>query len=99
MLSSDGTAPVDRPNLSKDYLAGNAPEDGMVGRVQEYFRWMGYALGELGLRRWRTGDALRLRSLAQDWLGENPSITRSAPPQSSASGLITFQIGSGHPFK
>jgi NADPH-dependent 2,4-dienoyl-CoA reductase/sulfur reductase-like enzyme/nitrite reductase/ring-hydroxylating ferredoxin subunit len=27
MLSSDDAAPVDRPNLSKDYLAGNAPED------------------------------------------------------------------------
>jgi apoptosis-inducing factor 3 len=27
MLSSDDTAPVDRPNLSKDYLAGSAPDD------------------------------------------------------------------------
>ncbi len=27
MLSNDDAAPVDRPNLSKDYLAGNAPED------------------------------------------------------------------------
>ena len=27
MLSDDGAPPVDRPNLSKDYLAGNAPED------------------------------------------------------------------------
>jgi len=27
MLSSDAVAPVDRPNLSKDYLAGSAPED------------------------------------------------------------------------
>src|SRR5437868_10765549 len=26
MLSDDGAPPVDRPNLSKDYLAGNAPE-------------------------------------------------------------------------
>jgi NADPH-dependent 2,4-dienoyl-CoA reductase/sulfur reductase-like enzyme/nitrite reductase/ring-hydroxylating ferredoxin subunit len=26
MLSDDDAAPVDRPNLSKDYLAGNAPE-------------------------------------------------------------------------
>jgi nitrite reductase/ring-hydroxylating ferredoxin subunit len=27
MLSSDAAAPVDRPNLSKDYLAGGAPDD------------------------------------------------------------------------
>ena len=27
MLSSDAAAPIDRPNLSKDYLAGSAPED------------------------------------------------------------------------
>jgi NADPH-dependent 2,4-dienoyl-CoA reductase/sulfur reductase-like enzyme/nitrite reductase/ring-hydroxylating ferredoxin subunit len=27
MLSSDADVPIDRPNLSKDYLAGNAPED------------------------------------------------------------------------
>src|SRR5262245_54909893 len=27
MLSNDDAAPVDRPNLSKDYLAGSAPED------------------------------------------------------------------------
>ncbi len=26
MLSADTAAPVDRPNLSKDYLAGSAPE-------------------------------------------------------------------------
>src|SRR4051812_13179890 len=27
LLSSDSAPPVDRPNLSKDYLAGSAPED------------------------------------------------------------------------
>jgi NADPH-dependent 2,4-dienoyl-CoA reductase/sulfur reductase-like enzyme len=27
MLSEDAAAPVDRPNLSKDYLAGRGPED------------------------------------------------------------------------
>jgi len=37
MLSSDDAAPYDRPNCSKDYLAGNAPEDWMPLRPPEYF--------------------------------------------------------------
>jgi len=37
MLSSDGTAPVDRPNLSKDYLAGTAPEDWLPLRPDEFY--------------------------------------------------------------
>jgi NADPH-dependent 2,4-dienoyl-CoA reductase/sulfur reductase-like enzyme len=38
MLSSDDDAPYDRPNCSKDYLAGNAPEDWMPLRPAEYFK-------------------------------------------------------------
>jgi NADPH-dependent 2,4-dienoyl-CoA reductase/sulfur reductase-like enzyme/nitrite reductase/ring-hydroxylating ferredoxin subunit len=37
MLSDDDAAPVDRPNLSKDYLAGNAPEDWIPLRPQSYY--------------------------------------------------------------
>lgn len=37
MLSSDGAMPVDRPNLSKDYLAGNAPEDWLPLRGEDYY--------------------------------------------------------------
>jgi NADPH-dependent 2,4-dienoyl-CoA reductase/sulfur reductase-like enzyme/nitrite reductase/ring-hydroxylating ferredoxin subunit len=37
MLSSDGDAPVDRPNLSKDYLAGSAQEDWMPLRGDEFY--------------------------------------------------------------
>jgi apoptosis-inducing factor 3 len=37
MLSSDGAAPVDRPNLSKDYLAGTAPEDWLPLRPDEFY--------------------------------------------------------------
>ena len=33
LLSSDEAAPYDRPNCSKDYLAGNAPEDWMPLRL------------------------------------------------------------------
>ena len=38
MLSNDAAPPVDRPNLSKDYLAGSAPEDWMPLRPDEFLR-------------------------------------------------------------
>src|ERR1019366_5671914 len=37
MLSSDAAAPVDRPNLSKDYLAGSAPEDWIPLRPDSFY--------------------------------------------------------------
>ena len=37
MLSNDAAAPVDRPNLSKDYLAGNAPEDWVYLRPDKFY--------------------------------------------------------------
>jgi NADPH-dependent 2,4-dienoyl-CoA reductase/sulfur reductase-like enzyme/nitrite reductase/ring-hydroxylating ferredoxin subunit len=38
MLSNDAAPPVDRPNLSKDYLAGNAPEDWVPLRADDFYR-------------------------------------------------------------
>jgi NADPH-dependent 2,4-dienoyl-CoA reductase/sulfur reductase-like enzyme/nitrite reductase/ring-hydroxylating ferredoxin subunit len=37
MLSDDAAAPVDRPNLSKDYLAGSAPEDWLPLRPDDFY--------------------------------------------------------------
>ena len=37
MLSNDSAAPVDRPNLSKDYLAGSAPEDWVPLRGDDWY--------------------------------------------------------------
>jgi NADPH-dependent 2,4-dienoyl-CoA reductase/sulfur reductase-like enzyme/nitrite reductase/ring-hydroxylating ferredoxin subunit len=37
MLSSDSAPPVDRPNLSKDYLAGSAPEDWVPLRPDSFY--------------------------------------------------------------
>ena len=37
MLSNDDAAPVDRPNLSKDYLAGTAPEDWVPLRGDDWY--------------------------------------------------------------
>jgi NADPH-dependent 2,4-dienoyl-CoA reductase/sulfur reductase-like enzyme/nitrite reductase/ring-hydroxylating ferredoxin subunit len=38
LLSSDDAAPYDRPNCSKDYLAGNAPEDWIPLKSAEFYR-------------------------------------------------------------
>jgi NADPH-dependent 2,4-dienoyl-CoA reductase/sulfur reductase-like enzyme/nitrite reductase/ring-hydroxylating ferredoxin subunit len=38
MLSAESTPPVDRPNLSKDYLAGSAPSDWMPLRGDDFYR-------------------------------------------------------------
>ncbi len=38
MLSADESAPCDRPNLSKDYLAGDAPEEWVPLRPPEFYR-------------------------------------------------------------
>jgi len=38
LLSSDEAAPYDRPNCSKDYLAGNAPEDWIPLKPPEFYR-------------------------------------------------------------
>ncbi len=45
MLSNDSAPPVDRPNLSKDYLAGAAPEDWLPLRPDGF-----YAEAEIDLR-------------------------------------------------
>jgi apoptosis-inducing factor 3 len=37
MISADDSAPYDRPNLSKDYLAGTAPDDWIPLRSPEYY--------------------------------------------------------------
>jgi NADPH-dependent 2,4-dienoyl-CoA reductase/sulfur reductase-like enzyme/nitrite reductase/ring-hydroxylating ferredoxin subunit len=44
MLSNDDAAPVDRPNLSKDYLAGNAPEDWIPLRPESFYAENGIEL-------------------------------------------------------
>ena len=44
LISSDDAAPYDRPNCSKDYLAGNAPEDWMPLRPAEFYKDQSIAL-------------------------------------------------------
>ncbi len=61
LLSSDDTAPYDRPNCSKDYLAGNAPEDWMPLKPREFYAE--HAIG-LELRADVTGLDIKARQLA-----------------------------------
>ena len=49
MLSADDAGPYDRPNLSKDYLAGNAPEEWIPLRPLEFYTEHGIEL-KLGVR-------------------------------------------------
>src|SRR5262249_26317713 len=44
MLSAEDAPPVDRPNLSKDYLAGNAPEDWVPLRPTGFYQETGIEL-------------------------------------------------------
>ena len=44
MLSNDTAPPVDRPNLSKDYLAGSAPEDWLPLRPDSFYADAGIEL-------------------------------------------------------
>ncbi|HEX2670623.1 MAG TPA: FAD-dependent oxidoreductase [Polyangiaceae bacterium] len=38
LLGAEGSLPVDRPNLSKDYLAGSAPEEWIPLRSEDFYR-------------------------------------------------------------
>lgn len=44
MLSNDAAPPLDRPNLSKDYLAGSAPEDWLPLRPESFYAEAGIDL-------------------------------------------------------
>jgi len=43
VFSEDSELPYDRPNLSKDYLAGNAPEEWMSLRGEDFYQSKGIA--------------------------------------------------------
>ena len=56
MLSEDAAPPIDRPNLSKDYLAGNASEDWLPLRPDAF-----YAENDIDLRLETRVEAHRSR--------------------------------------
>ena len=62
MLSADDAPPCDRPNLSKDYLAGTAPEDWIPLRPPEFYAEHGIDL-HLGARATAIDTARRVVTL------------------------------------
>jgi apoptosis-inducing factor 3 len=60
MVSNDDSPPVDRPNLSKDYLAGNAPEEWIALRPPSFYQEHGI---DLRLNAEVTGIAVRDREV------------------------------------
>jgi len=60
MMSDDDAPPVDRPNLSKDYLAGNAPEEWMPLRPESFYSENGI---DLRLKANVTGIDVRSRAV------------------------------------
>jgi NADPH-dependent 2,4-dienoyl-CoA reductase/sulfur reductase-like enzyme len=63
MVSEDKDPPCDRPNLSKDYLAGSAPEEWIPLRPPEYYRTHQITL-ELGVRAERIDTEARILECA-----------------------------------
>ena len=60
MLSDDDASPLDRPNLSKDYLAGSAPEEWVPLRGDDFYTEQNI---DLRLRTTVTGLDVRKREL------------------------------------
>jgi len=69
MIGADRAPPVDRPNLSKDYLAGNAPQEWLPLRPREFFVEHRIAL-KLGVRV-QSLDAARKRVVLEDGNAES----------------------------
>jgi apoptosis-inducing factor 3 len=63
MLSADESVPYDRPNLSKNYLAGSAPEDWIPLRSPEFYKEQNIDL-RLGVRAAAIDTANRQVELA-----------------------------------
>ena len=69
MIGADHAPPVDRPNLSKDYLAGNAPQEWLPLRPREFFVEHRIAL-KLGVRV-KSIDTARKRVVLEDGNAES----------------------------
>jgi NADPH-dependent 2,4-dienoyl-CoA reductase/sulfur reductase-like enzyme/nitrite reductase/ring-hydroxylating ferredoxin subunit len=98
MFDPDEAAPYDRPNLSKDYLAGNAPEEWIPLRSPDYFA--GNRIERIGARvtgldtasltvRWGDGEERRFGAILVATGAEPIRL-----PVSAADGARLFHLRS-----
>ncbi len=82
MLSSDDALPYDRPNLSKDYLAGSAPFDFVPLRQEEFYLEndievrLGQTVSNIGIR----GREVALAGGDHETVSERTMIVRTMRP-------------------
>jgi NADPH-dependent 2,4-dienoyl-CoA reductase/sulfur reductase-like enzyme/nitrite reductase/ring-hydroxylating ferredoxin subunit len=98
MLSNDADAPVDRPNLSKDYLAGSAPEEWLPLQPDDFYKDKGIglrlntevaAIDPAGRRvTLKTGDAVPYDRLL---LATGAEPVRLEIPGATAENLLTLR--------
>ena len=92
MIGADESPPVDRPNLSKDYLAGNAPEEWMPLRSPEYFgeQKIELILGKHVSRIDRTASQVVLSDGTQHGFGALLLATGATPIHLPDAGRIRY---------
>jgi NADPH-dependent 2,4-dienoyl-CoA reductase/sulfur reductase-like enzyme len=94
MISADTAAPVDRPNLSKDYLAGTAKEDWIPLRGPEFYEEQRI---ELLLETRVTGIDPKGKTVALDRGGSRPFdalllATGAEPVRLPVAGAVDGQV-------
>jgi apoptosis-inducing factor 3 len=93
VLSADDAAPYDRPNCSKDYLAGKAPEDWMPLRPPDFYKDQSI---DLELRTHVTGIDLKARQVT---LGHGRSVAFDALLLATGAEPVRLEIpGADQPY-
>ena len=87
MLTADEAGPYDRPNLSKDYLAGTALEEWIPLRSPEFHAELGIRL-KLGARREMRRKGYQLTRYADDWVVTCASAVEARAALEAASRVL-----------
>ena len=94
MLSADASIPYDRPNLSKDYLSGDASDDWIPLRSPEFYNEHGIEVhldASARLRRAVPAFAAPLLAGSRHLCPQHYRRRRSSQPQPQASTSSLFQ--------